>query len=193
MKQLCSTVAIVVLSLLLLFLPSAMSSDPTIEAKLTAEKCASMPRWWPMSEVAKSLAMKPRILKEQPHICTEKGTKNKVPDEYLGWYAFYVPGSSPEDPKPDYGPTTLSTWAKLCSYFGTDANKDKPSEEYCKGFESYTGHEASRANIDVAFEFKLSLIAGLPRQVRFSRLKVSFAASSAALHIRQQRPVLLLS
>ena len=91
-----------------------------------------------MNEVAQSFAMKPKILKEQPHICTEKGTKNKVPDEYLGWYAFYVPGSSPEDPKPDYGPTTLSTWAKLCSYFGTDANKDKPSEEYCKVFESYT-------------------------------------------------------
>ena len=116
MKQHCSSVAIVVLSLLLVVLPSAMSSNRTIEANLTAEKCAAMPRWWPMNEVAQSLTMKPRMLKEQPHICTEKGTKKKVPDEYLGWYAFYLPGSSPEDPKPDYGPTTLLTWVKLCSY-----------------------------------------------------------------------------
>ena len=92
MKHYLSAIAAAVY-LLLLALPVAMSKRP-VETELTAEKCVDLPRWATMSDVATEIGgekpMKIKILKEQPHIITERGTTTKCAEGYGGWYSFYL-------------------------------------------------------------------------------------------------------
>ena len=129
------------------------------EATLTREVCADLPRWMLKDGATASfIGVAERALKLLPmHI--EKGGKVNAPQPYTPWqYVFVNPGDKlGETGKPNYDRNTLANFTKVCKYYSV-ADSDRSAEEdkhYGELFEGCFGHEATTANVEMAFECKL--------------------------------------